>query len=282
MFDLFGLARSLVIRGNFKRAEEVLHSVLKDMPQDKKVQQLLGLVEHSIYNNELSSKKCCKTSFKRTDALFERSQFLPPVFQRTTNVLNGVQLDNLLHIADKYSDSFEVSEVFGKTAIDLLHRNSMRLKHTDAVKYVTDLFTRIVEEKFKSYCEALSIDKFSIQDIEIKFCRYGTGSFFKAHKDDIRERHESNVSIVRKISFAYYFYHCPKAFTGGELVLYPTCNVNNIYTKLGGKIFSPDSNSLIVFPSNRFHEVLPVLNNFQHSKNFRYAINGHIWGVAKS
>ena len=61
------------------------------------------------------------------------------------------------------------------------------------------------------------------------------------------------------MSYVYYFHREPRQFSGGHLSLYGTV-VENSSSVCGQRWFDiePPRNSLIVFPSNCYHEVTPL------------------------
>jgi Rps23 Pro-64 3,4-dihydroxylase Tpa1-like proline 4-hydroxylase len=94
--------------------------------------------------------------------------------------------------------------------------------------------------------------------------------FFKRHTD-------SSLHEGRTVSFVYYFYREPKAFTGGELRVYDTRVEGDRI--VGGRKYDtiiPRQNQMLFFPSYLFHEVLPVRCPSQKLADSRFTVNGWI------
>lgn len=81
---------------------------------------------------------------------------------------------------------------------------------------------------------------------------YLDGGFYATHHDRTVRRPN------RCLTYLYYFHRLPKRYEGGELLLYDQTGKGELpqsgdYTRI-----VPADNSLILFPSARIHEVLPV------------------------
>ena len=82
------------------------------------------------------------------------------------------------------------------------------------------------------------------------------------------------------LSYVYYFHQQPKAFTGGQLQLFDTnTKLNTASTTM--TTIEPIHNSLIVFPSNYYHQVCTV-NMPNHDRIWgRHTINGWLVDAEK-
>lgn len=132
------------------------------------------------------------------------------------------------------------------------------------------------QKKILSYLPAISnqlmLKPFIVSRVELQLTRSGHDEYFKAHLDNGQRKTSS-----RYLTFVYYFYKEPKSFFGGDLRLYE-------YKEYGGqRLFtghnvniSPKQNSLVVFPSNTLHEVLPVYATENKFIDGRFTLNGWI------
>ncbi|HEY9301476.1 MAG TPA: 2OG-Fe(II) oxygenase, partial [Phormidium sp.] len=74
-----------------------------------------------------------------------------------------------------------------------------------------------------------------------------------------------------------YFYREPKPFSGGELLIYDTQIFNSSYYKADSfQAIEPRNNSIVFFPSQCYHEVLPVTCVSQAFADSRFTINGWV------
>jgi Rps23 Pro-64 3,4-dihydroxylase Tpa1-like proline 4-hydroxylase len=119
-------------------------------------------------------------------------------------------------------------------------------------------------------CATLGIAAFDNPTLETELVAYGDGAYFRRHRDVAPGVGPVGNQSARAISTVYYFHAEPKAFTGGALRLFAIGADGG----LGDFVdIPPTQNSLVAFPSDSVHEVLPVScpsGSFRHS---RFAIN---------
>jgi SM-20-related protein len=70
------------------------------------------------------------------------------------------------------------------------------------------------------------------------------------------------------LTFVYYFHHKPKSFIAGNLVIYALDNQCQF------EVIEPTDNSLILFDSRYWHEVLTVRCPSQDFMHSRFTVNG--------
>jgi len=118
--------------------------------------------------------------------------------------------------------------------------------------------------------EKLGIPRFRVSRVVAQLTASNHGDFFKKHTD-------SSLHEGRMLTFIYYFYREPKAFSGGELRLYHT-KVKNRQI-VANKTFDtvvPRQNQVLFFPSFLLHEVLPVHCPTRLFADSRFTVNGWI------
>jgi predicted 2-oxoglutarate/Fe(II)-dependent dioxygenase YbiX len=86
---------------------------------------------------------------------------------------------------------------------------------------------------------------------EPQFLRYGPGDYFVAHQDGFTPLVHDD-SRFRKVS-AVIFLSAPETFSGGSLVLHPPLGHDEPPRSL-----APAPGTLVAFPSETTHEVLPI------------------------
>jgi SM-20-related protein len=170
-------------------------------------------------------------------------------FFKIENFLESEKNSKLLNWAQESEYEFIPSSV---TTGDIAYRRSdvafeFPLKSTIQSRIRSVLPVALAALEAKIIC---------IGDIESQLTASGNGDYFKIHTDS------SPITSSRIISYVYYFHSTPKPFTGGELRLYENRDA------LKFKEIEPKNNSLILFKSDCWHEVMPVKNsgNFADSR----------------
>ena len=123
----------------------------------------------------------------------------------------------------------------------------------------------------------LGVRCFDEHNVEVTITATPSGGFFAAHQDNARRR--DDPSYTRTISYVYYFHREPKAFAGGELLLYDTCFDAAHAARYSGISFSriePMRNTLVLFPSDYYHEILPVRGDSSLLQDARFTVNGWV------
>ncbi len=132
------------------------------------------------------------------------------------------------------------------------------------------LFRDILTSNFSKVISSLDIEQLSLGEIEVQITSHGDGGYYKVHRDSSAPQIASRV-----ISFVYYFYREPRKFTGGEFRIYDGTVSDGAYRR--SERFTdlvPENNSIIFFPSSRYHEVLPVLAPSELFADGRFTVNG--------
>ena len=122
----------------------------------------------------------------------------------------------------------------------------------------------------------LGVRCFNERNVEVTITATPSGGFFTAHQDN--SVRPDDPSYTRTISYVYYFHREPKAFAGGELLLYDTC-FDAERASFSGIAFSriePLRNMLVLFPSDYYHEILPVRGDSGLLQDARFTVNGWV------
>ena len=129
-----------------------------------------------------------------------------------------------------------------------------------------------IKEIFPDVLTKLEIPSFSIADIESQLTAHNDNNFYKLHNDN-----GSPDTATRVLTYVYYFYRKPKAFTGGNLRIYDSQVKGKYYVKADTfKTVEPKNNSIVFFLSRYMHEVLSVSCSSQAFADSRFTINGWI------
>ncbi|MEO1802338.1 MAG: 2OG-Fe(II) oxygenase, partial [Cyanobacteria bacterium J06629_2] len=112
--------------------------------------------------------------------------------------------------------------------------------------------------------------EFFISHVEMQMTAHNDGCFYKVHSDA-----GSAKTQTRELTYVYYFYKEPKAFTGGELKIYDTQMVGEKFIQRdNSKIVEPRNNSIVFFNSRCKHEVLPIACPSRQFDDSRFTLNG--------
>jgi Rps23 Pro-64 3,4-dihydroxylase Tpa1-like proline 4-hydroxylase len=156
------------------------------------------------------------------------------------------------------------------TEIDSYRRSKVLYYFSEFKKFITNKIEFILPDILTE----LEIADFELTEIESQITAHNHGDFYKIHNDN-----GSPDSANRLLTYVYYFYQEPKAFSGGELKIYDSKEDNNYYVAADSyKVVEPINNSIIFFLSRYMHEVLPVQCVSQNFADSRFTINGWIRG----
>lgn len=134
-----------------------------------------------------------------------------------------------------------------------------------------ELLRTKVRQLMPAVCEALKIPLCN-GAIEAQLTSHNDNNFYKVHNDN-----GSADTAHRVLTFVYYFHRAPKAFTGGQLVVYDH-KVHNGYHFAADTFRSiePNDNSIVFFASEEMHEVKMVNCPSLAFMDSRFTINGWI------
>ena len=130
--------------------------------------------------------------------------------------------------------------------------------------------SRLLENRllvwFPLLAKTLGVPLFPLAPVESHLTAATDGYYFKMHSDEAPE-------IPRVLSCLYYLHREPRGFAGGELRLYDcitdggTRRAAETYTAV-----TPLANRLVVFPSEEFHEAMPVRCPSKEFADSRFAV----------
>lgn len=136
----------------------------------------------------------------------------------------------------------------------------------------TEMLLPRLNEVLPPVLQHLGLPAFEIAQIEAQLTAHNDGNYYKIHNDN-----SSDDTRTRQLTYVYYFYREPKAFSGGELAIYgPSCNSGQGWTGAHYELVEPRNNSIVFFPSDYLHEVLPVKCASREFANSRFTLNGWI------
>lgn len=188
-----------------------------------------------------------------------------PLWCRIENLLTPVDCERLLQeafaAADDFGPSRTLTSTSGHRRSSLLFRNPPFLKS----------FVEVIRRCLPVATPALGIAPFDPSRITAQVSAHHDGDFYRVHRDD------GHPEVAhRVVSFAYYFHREPRAFDGGELVLYEYgTRLDHVETS-ASVVVAPHGNTIVFFPSAAPHEVRPVACPSQRFDTGRFAIHGWV------
>lgn len=197
--------------------------------------------------------------------VFVKRDFLP---KRQLQALTRYVLQ---HESD-FTPSTVISHEGPESASDPSYRKSLVLYNLG--EYTSTIQDRLLD-LLPSVLSAFKRETFPISHLDIQVTASNDGDFFKVHQDNSSE---DPVDINRReLSFVYYFYAEPKAFTGGQLKLYNSQDGDvQPAKKRIAQTITPRQNSIVLFPSSYDHEVLPVRCPSRKFASSRFTVNGWV------
>jgi Rps23 Pro-64 3,4-dihydroxylase Tpa1-like proline 4-hydroxylase len=199
---------------------------------------------------------------------------LPPRCLQIEQFLAPADSDRALQIALTQASKFVTS---GTTTNANDYRQS-------AILYATyyEEFYRFLKEKLivtvPTAIADLNLPPFEIAEVEMQMTAHNDGCFYKIHNDS-----GDTLTATRILTYVYYFYQEPKAFSGGELRLYNTELEGTRQTALSEfKDIEPQNNSIVFFDSRCMHEVRPIQCPSQRFGDSRFTLNGWLRCPAQS
>ncbi|MEG4286977.1 2OG-Fe(II) oxygenase [Microcoleus sp. A006_D1] len=185
------------------------------------------------------------------------------------------QIDNFLTAAEKNKlikyvlakESEFVSTSTSTNAED--YRRSMVLH---SFPEFSELMVNRIKAILPDVLRKLNLPSFALGDIEAQLTLHNDNNFYKLHNDS-----GSPDTATRFFTYVYYFNREPKAFSGGELLIYDSKVENNFY--VADETFrtvEPRNNSIVFFLSRYMHEVLRVSCPSKAFADSRFTINGWV------
>jgi Rps23 Pro-64 3,4-dihydroxylase Tpa1-like proline 4-hydroxylase len=206
----------------------------------------------------------------------------PPLVARDRPALPAGQHESRYRLVENFLDAKEHEALlrFAVTEEARFVDATVSTNDTDyrrsKVLYDIPRYSRLFREKVAALAPQLmrdfAIAPFTIADIECQMTAHNDGNYFRRHNDN-----GSPDTATRTISYVYYFFNEPKAFSGGDFRLFHSRVENGAYC-CGDHAadIAPKNNSVLFFPSYCQHEVLKVLCPSERFADGRFTVNGWI------
>lgn len=267
-----GLAVALIARASSQT--ETVFGVAQLCRQTGALDEARALLESLVQVEAASGRAVALLEALNGRAPHERgTHTLPAPFVRRLEFLDPVQREAL------FTGLTEALPRFKKAGVASDHAATER--YAKAERAATALYELgALRDAFLAPMRALlhtsiyplfGIDPDAVSGIELQATCYSDGAFFTAHTDSDLKRTNG-----RALSFVYYLHSQPKAFRGGDLILFDSDPRAETYTPNAYTRIAPVDNSLIVFPSATVHEVQTVSLPNAPPTDARLTLNGWV------
>jgi Rps23 Pro-64 3,4-dihydroxylase Tpa1-like proline 4-hydroxylase len=193
-----------------------------------------------------------------------------PRFVVIDDFLSPLEHDELLAYALMSEAQFEAGTV---TSYDPDARQNLVI-----LSFGESLHSQLIENRlliwFPLLAKTLGVPMFPLAAIESQLTAAGDGYYFKAHSDDA-------PGVPRVLSCVYYLHREPRGFAGGDLRLYDCIEEGG--ERRAAETFTavaPVANRLVVFPSDEFHEAMPVRCPSREFSDNRFAVTSWLHRAA--
>ncbi|NJK34070.1 MAG: hypothetical protein HC919_03470 [Oscillatoriales cyanobacterium SM2_2_1] len=228
---------------------------------------ILSEVQDGVGYWTIRLRNAVRSAPKLGDALSatDPNRVYPSVYAQVKDFLTWTELRDLFRYAIAQEGRFMPTST---TSTDNAgYRQSLFIS---SFPEFSELMVQKITAVFPKICQSLEIEPFEVGTIESQLTAHNDQNYYKVHNDN-----GSADTASRELTYVYYFYREPKAFTGGELVIYDTKIKNNLYVAAESyKKVMPFNNSIVFFLSRYMHEVLPVSCPSQAFADSRFTING--------
>jgi SM-20-related protein len=198
-------------------------------------------------------------------------QLRRPRFVVLDDFLNAREHDELLAYALISEAQFQKGTV--TTYEPDVRQNLVILNFGDSVH------SRLLENRLMTWfpllTKTLGMPMFPLDSVESQLTAAMDGYYFKRHSDEAPE-------IPRVLSCLYYLHREPRGFAGGELRLYDS--IDEAGSRRPADTFAsvtPQANRLVVFPSEEFHEAMPVRCPSHAFADSRFAVTTWLHRAAR-
>lgn len=247
----------------------------EELPFDTKVAIASRVLQFSA---QLSAKTFTSSgdpqSLSHVESLSESSSlsFLPAVYVQFDDFLSTEDYAALEAIIRDKQTLFQATSVVREDKSQQAKTRQSVVLYESNFPKLAERIKKQVLDTLPTACQQLKHPTFQPNTIVAQLTAHNDGCFYKRHSDAATPQ-----TATREMTYVYYFYREPQAFSGGELRLYDT-ELNNDKPSSRGtyQTINPRNNSIIFFNSRCLHEVMPVKCPSQQFLDGRFTVNGWI------
>jgi tetratricopeptide (TPR) repeat protein len=277
----------LVDSNLLRQAEQLSRRRLENDPENRSALRLLGEVHRKQGKLREAADVYCKLSqlepqdadarylhaiLSDNDWSTGRAGVRPAAFVLRQNWLPAPFHDTLLPLFGSLREKF-IPVVDNDGTYDPDARQTLELPDDWDGR---NRFGRLVLDALPAALRRLQLAPFKIGRFVLQVRAYSHGHFFAIHRDAPPNSPAAN----RMSNFVYYFHRVPRPYTGGELLLFDSDIDADTFDNTKFTCISPEDNTLVIFPPNYYHCVVPVRCPSRDFGDSRFVINGHIYREA--
>lgn len=241
---LQGLGLTYRKQGRLEQAKMIYQQLRQVAPDDPGVERMHTILQQQPPSTHMAGQQ-------------------PAPFVLLSDFLPDTTYARLLPYALTEQQRFNKSKV-GEGRYDPTYRESLTLLPPKGEKDWWGIPSRI-RAMLPKLCKQLQVAPFDVKKLEIKMTAYQNGHYFKPHADG--DRH---------ISYVYFFMRTPKAFSGGELLLFDSDLEAQAYSQAAYTRIIPAPNTIIFFSSPYYHTVTTIQSDANDFGSGRFTVHGHL------
>jgi Rps23 Pro-64 3,4-dihydroxylase Tpa1-like proline 4-hydroxylase len=147
------------------------------------------------------------------------------------------------------------------------------------IDFGESVHSRLIQSRlltwFPLLARTLGVPAFPVGCVESQLTAAGEGQYYKVHSD-------IGPDCPRVLSCVYYLHREPRGFAGGELRLYDRIEADG-FTRAADTFTAvqPVANRMVIFPSDEFHEAMPVRCPSGDFADSRFAVTNWLHRAAR-
>lgn len=230
---------------------------------------------------EHTQARCLSAIFNEQPLKLQPNITQPVPYIRRKGILNAAEQQQIWDCIEKKKADFEPSKLITGYTSDIRQSQLITAKKKTLLHTIKAWFVPKVEHIIQDKLACFDLADTLIGKKELQLTLHGDTDYLKTHTDVLLTKPTDQLSAgyqviqTRKISFVYYFHSEPQQFTGGELLLLDTQLAQDTYSPEHTRI-QPEHNSLVLFPSQFYHQVTPVACKADPYQHGRFTLNGWI------
>ena len=209
----------------------------------------------------------------------QSDNMLPAPFIRREGILNSIEQQTVWRCIAQQYNNFKPSEVIAGSNKNIRRSQLITAKKKTELHVIKSWLIPKVKAAISDKLACFSMPHMVFGKTELQLTLHGDKDYLKTHTDVLKSQpigasaYQYEKIKSRKISFVYYLHSLPKRFTGGELLLFDTHLMHDTYNPQHTRI-APQHNSLVLFPSQFYHQVTPVTCTADPLQHGRFTLNG--------
>ena len=272
-------------RGLLDRAASALRQTLAANPQDQRALRRLG--DLCRMQGRFAEARGCYLRLSRLKPSCRKAAWLsamlkgdelphapppgcwPVPFVRIENFLTPAEQGQVLDSALAKRSAFAPGKVGAGAKRGMQPAKRVGLvAGGEACADIAGWFVRKLREALPGALSRLRLDPALPAQINLQMTAFANGGYSRPHQDPSPKEYRSQTPLC-----IYYFHRQPKAFQGGDLLLYDTDVNAGRYDLSAFSRIEPMDNSILIYPRVWFHEVTSVQCAEGGFADGRFALN---------